>query len=108
MIVNDDEIKEINKTHRSKDITTDVLSFPFNGDFEQFPLGSIIISVDTAKKQSNEAGHSLETELKILFLHGMLHILGFDHVTDSGEMANEEERLRKKFNLPVGLIKRNS
>lgn len=106
IFVDDAQIKEINKTHRNKDESTDVLSFPL--DFPQASLlGSVIISLDTAKAASIELGHSLEEEIKILFIHGILHLLGFDHEKDDGIMRKKEEELIEKFDLPKNLITRN-
>lgn len=108
VIVNDEEIIDLNKEHRGKESATDVLSFPIEMDFPHAPLGSIIISIDTAKKQATSENLTLDEELKILFLHGLLHLLGFDHETDNGEMAEKEEFLRTELNLKTTLIKRNS
>ncbi|MCV6608683.1 MAG: rRNA maturation RNase YbeY [Campylobacterales bacterium] len=107
VLVDDNEIQDLNKEHRGKDKPTDVLSFPFESEFKHLPLGSIIISVDTAKRQANEEGNSLEMELQILFLHGLLHLQGYDHETDNGEMNEKEEELRKNLNLSSGLINRS-
>lgn len=107
VLVDDNEIQDLNKEHRGKDKPTDVLSFPFESEFDHLPLGSIIISVDTAKRQANEEGNSLEMELQILFLHGLLHLQGYDHETDNGEMNEKEEELRKNLNLSSGLINRS-
>lgn len=106
IFVDDVQIKEINKTHRNKDESTDVLSFPL--DFpEAVLLGSVIISLDTAKAASIELCHSLEEEVKILFIHGILHLLGFDHEIDNGVMRKKEEELIEKLGLPKSLINRN-
>lgn len=106
IFVDDAQIKEINKAHRNKDESTDVLSFPL--DFpEAVLLGSVIISLDTAKAASIELGHSLEEEIKILFVHGILHLLGFDHEKDDGVMRKKEEELIEKFGLPKNLITRS-
>lgn len=102
LIVNDEAIKELNKTHRKKNKATDVLSFPLDYEFANF-LGSIVISVDTAQKQANEQNHSLDTEMAILFIHGCLHLQGFDHEKDSGEMREYEAKVCEKFGLPAPL-----
>lgn len=94
-IVNNEEIKEINKLHRNIDKETDVLSFPLLDDFDNIefnqnhpiPLGDIIISIDKAIEQSKEYGHTLERELCFLTVHSMLHLLGYDH------MVKEEEEV---------------
>ncbi len=108
IIVDDKEMQNINKEQRGKDKPTDVLSFPIESDFDHLPLGTVIISADTAKRQSQELGHTLEEELKILFIHGILHLQGYDHEVDEGEMEETEENYRKMFQLPNGLIKRNN
>ncbi|MEO1923813.1 MAG: rRNA maturation RNase YbeY, partial [Nautiliaceae bacterium] len=82
---------------------TDVLSFPLE-NIPGMPLGSIVISIDTAKKGAKEFGHSIENEIKLLFIHGLLHLLGYDHEIDNGEMRAKEEEIIKKFNLPQSLI----
>ena len=106
ILTTDEEIKELNKIHRNKDKATDVLSFPLE-DMPQMPLGSIVISLDTAKRVANELGHSIEEEIKLLFIHGLLHLLGYDHETDNGEMREKEKEIIEKFNLPKSLIIRN-
>ncbi len=106
ILTNDKEIKEMNKQFRNKDKATDVLSFPLE-EMPGMPLGSIVISIDTAKKGGKEYGHSVEDEIKLLFLHGLLHLLGYDHETDKGEMRKKEEEIIKKLNLPLSLIVRS-
>jgi probable rRNA maturation factor len=103
ILTDNDTIKEINKEHRGKDKATDVLSFPME-DMPMAPLGSIIISLDIAQEKSNELGHNLDDEIALLFIHGLLHLLGYDHEVDNGEMRIEEERLIKEYNLPDSLI----
>lgn len=68
--------------------------------------GDLAISVDAAARQANRFGHTLQTELKILLLHGLLHLSGYDHESDQGEMDAAEERLRRRFRLPAALIAR--
>ena len=106
ILTTDEEIQELNKIHRQKDKPTDVLSFPLE-NLPGMPLGSIIISVDTAKKEAMELGHSVEDEIKLLFIHGLLHLLGYDHEIDNGEMREKEKEIIEKFNLPKSLIIRN-
>ncbi|WP_457561392.1 rRNA maturation RNase YbeY [Caminibacter sp.] len=106
ILTTDEEIRELNKIYRNKDKATDVLSFPLE-DMPGMPLGSIVISVDTAKKGAEKFGHSLEDEIKLLFIHGLLHLLGYDHETDNGEMRAKEEEIIKHFNLPESLIIRS-
>ena len=100
-------IQEINLSYRSKDMPTDVLSFPLEGDFEGVPLGSIIICIDFVYEKSELLGHTANEECILLFIHGLLHLLGFDHECDNGEMREKEELLIKKFNLPDSLIVRS-
>jgi len=105
IITNDENIKQLNKEHRGVDKATDVLSFPLE-DIDFMPLGSIVISIDMAKKVANSLGHSVDDEITLLFIHGLLHILGFDHEVDNGEMREKEEEIIKYFNLPKSLIVR--
>ena len=106
ILTTDEEIQELNKTYRKLDKPTDVLSFPLE-DMPGMPLGSIVISLDTAKRNVNELNHSIEEEIKLLFIHGLLHLLGYDHETDNGEMREKEKEIIEKFNLPKSLIIRN-
>ena len=108
IITNNEEIQELNKEHRNIDKATDVLSFPMEFDFPNMPLGSIVISIDFVEEKAKEFNHSLENELTLLFIHGLLHLLGYDHEVDNGEHRNKEEELIKKYNLPDSLIIRNS
>ncbi len=104
-LVGDGQIRAWNRTYRGRDYATDVLSFPSGGDCKGY-LGDIAISLDTARRQAQEQGHSLETELRVLALHGLLHLAGGDHESDGGEMAAKEERFRRRLELPAGLIAR--
>ena len=103
-------IQHYNKKYRGNDKATDVLSFPIQNDIiigsEEMPLGSIVISVDFVKLKAKEFGHSNNDELSLLFIHGMLHLLGFDHETDNGEMRKKEEETIHTFHLPQSLIVR--
>lgn len=108
LVVKNDEIQVLNKEHRNIDKATDVLSFPMDFDFDNMPLGSIVISTDFVEEKSKEYGHSFNEEFSLLFIHGILHLLGFDHEVDNGEHRSKEEELIKKFNLPDSLIVRNS
>ena len=107
-VVSDRRMRALNRQFRGKDTTTDVLSFPATHmpGFSTF-LGDIVIAISVATRQAREAGHSVSTELKILALHGLLHLLGYDHDTDDGKMARAEARLRKKAGLREGLIERH-
>jgi probable rRNA maturation factor len=102
-IVPDARVRALNRAFRKKDTPTDVLSFPAG---EPGYLGDVVIAAGVARRQARDAGHSLRTELRVLALHGLLHLLGYDHETDSGRMARVERRLRTKGGLPEGLIER--
>jgi probable rRNA maturation factor len=94
-ISNDRRLRALNRTYRGKDKATDVLSFPY--DDEEGTLGDVIISVDRAAMQADERGHSLQRELELLTLHGTLHVCGYDHETDDGEMDRLERRLGRRL-----------
>jgi probable rRNA maturation factor len=104
LITNDAELRRMNRQYRRKDRATDVLSFP-SVERNGF-AGDLAISIDRARAQAAEHGHSLENELRILMLHGALHLAGMDHEKDAGEMAQAEARWRQKLGLPTGLIDR--
>ena len=107
VFVNDDEMREINRSQRGIDKATDVLSFPY----EQVSgglMGSVVISTNTASRVASELGHSIECEIALLFLHGVLHILGYDHEIDGGQMRQKEKEVIEHFSLPDSLIIRNS
>lgn len=108
VLVHNEEIQKLNNEHRNKDKATDVLSFPLEFDFDGMPLGSIVISVDFVEIKAKELSHTQNDELALLFIHGLLHLLGFDHEVDEGEQRLKEEELIKKFNLPNSLIVRNT
>jgi probable rRNA maturation factor len=108
-LVSDARIKALNRQFRGKDQVTDVLSFPAVADSAPTAagfLGDIVIAAGVAKKQAKASGHSLNIEIRILALHGLLHLLGYDHEADGGKMARVEARLRKKAGLPEALIER--
>jgi len=110
LIAGDGELRRLNRDFRGKDYSTDVLSFPGQGgtgafDFQSF-LGDIAISRHRASAQAREFGHPPETEIRILMLHGVLHLLGMDHESDGGRMARAEKRWRARLHLPNGLIER--
>jgi probable rRNA maturation factor len=106
-VVSDRRMRALNRQFRGKDSATDVLSFPATHvpGVSSF-LGDIVIAAGVATRQAREAGHSVGTELKVLALHGLLHLMGYDHDTDDGKMARAEARLRKKAGLREGLIER--
>ena len=96
--VSDKTIRQFNQQFRGIDKATDVLSFPA-GDTDESNLGDIAISVDTAAAQAKENGLKFEEEVAQLILHGLLHLCGYDHETDDGEMNKLELRLRKKLGI---------
>jgi probable rRNA maturation factor len=100
LITDDEELRRLNRQFRGADYPTDVLSFPSEAG------GEIAISLDRAAVQAAEQGHSIDEEVRILMLHGALHLTGLDHETDAGEMARAEARWRKRLGLSCGLIER--
>jgi probable rRNA maturation factor len=119
-LVPDATMRGLNRRFRGKNYATDVLSFPSGGaglqtgsqpaglKIGRSDLGEIAIATGVAARQAREAGHPVATELRILALHGLLHLLGYDHEADEGEMETLEERLRRRAGLPAGLIARAS
>ncbi len=103
LIVNDDEMRQINSEHRGVDKSTDVLSFPFE-EHPMSPLGSLVISADHVKTAAEHFKHSQDDEFCLLFIHGLLHLLGYDHEVDEGQMRQKEKELIEKFELPNSLI----
>ena len=119
LLTGDREIRRLNREFRHKDKATDVLSFPglphkptkgLNGapSGHERAAGDLAISVETAARQAEEQEHRLAAELQILALHGLLHLAGFDHETDAGQMARKEAALRRRFGLAAGLIERST
>jgi probable rRNA maturation factor len=106
LLTSDAELKRLNKTFRGKNKATDILSFPTPPEIAEEHAGDLAISLETAARQAAEHGHTLPDELKILLLHGLLHLDGEDHETDSGEMAARELCLRKELKLKSALIER--
>ena len=102
-LVDDAVVRDLNREYRDTDAATDVLSFP--GDEPGF-LGDIVIAAGVARRQAMEAGHAFGTEARVLALHGLLHLLGYDHERDRGTMARLESRLRRRAGLREGLIER--
>jgi len=105
IVTTDEAIQELNKEHRDIDRATDVLSFPYE-DMPMVPLGTIVISIDHVRQKADELGHTEDEEFVLLFIHGMLHLLGYDHEIDSGEMREKEKELIEKYALPKSLIVR--
>lgn len=105
ILTHNDEMQEINLTTRGIDKPTDVLSFPYE-TMPNTPLGSIVISYDFVKEKAKLYQHTQEEELTLLFIHGLLHLLGYDHEVDMGEHRAKEEELILAFSLPQSLIVR--
>ena len=108
LLTTDRQIRRLNRQYRGKDKATDVLSFPADPLIrkQENIAGDLAISVLTAHRQSIEQGHALAVELKVLILHGLLHLAGYDHESDAGQMARRERQLRARLRLPQGLIER--
>jgi len=124
-IVSDARVRALNRQYRRKDKATDVLSFPASAPSalrrgtpasasrlprgrpdERGYLGDVVIAAGVAARQAHDAGHTLAAELRVLALHGLLHLLGYDHERDDGRMARLERRLRRRGGLEEGLIER--
>jgi probable rRNA maturation factor len=120
-LLGDARVRSLNRAYRRKDRVTDVLSFPADAVFpprierrvaggggRRAVLGDIVIATGLAKRQARDAGHSAQIELRVLALHGLLHLLGYDHhdPDDRGRMARMEARLRRKGGLTAGLMER--
>ena len=103
-IVPDGRVQQLNRRYRRKDTATDVLSFPSD---EPGYLGDVVIAAGVARRQAADGGHALQHELRVLALHGLLHLLGYDHERDDGRMARVEARLRRRGGLREGLIERH-
>lgn len=100
------ELQQLNRRFRGKNRPTDVLSFPAAPGTANF-AGDVAISAEIAGRNAAQLGHTPAIEIKILALHGILHLAGYDHEHDKGEMARKEAQMRKALRLPVGLIERN-
>jgi probable rRNA maturation factor len=108
LLTSDARIRSLNRRFRGKNKATDVLSFPADAAVSHGVAGDLAISLPTARRQAIEQGHSLGAEIKILMLHGLLHLAGYDHETDDGRMARREQLLREELDLPHGLIERSA
>ncbi len=106
LITSSAEMKTMNRRFRRKDEATDVLSFPAAKEDRSF-AGDIAISAEVAARNARSLGHGPAAEVKILVLHGILHLRGYDHERDGGKMARREQKLRRELRLPVGLIERS-
>ena len=121
-LVSDARMRVLNRTYRGQDYATDVLSFvshsapripdpaPRTSHPASRPLGDLVIATGVARRQAREAGHAYQTELRVLALHGLLHLLGYDHEQpgDGGRMTRVETRLRRRGGLKAGLIQRTA
>ena len=105
-LTTDAAIRRLNRQFRGKNKATDVLSFPAEGIGAEEIAGDLAVSVPTALRQAVGQGHPLSTEIKVLILHGLLHLAGYDHEADTGQMARRERLLRARLRLPQGLIER--
>jgi len=108
LLTGDSALRQLNKSFRGKDKSTDVLSFPAPTAFAKKHAGDLAISLETAARQATTYGHSLRDEVRILILHGLLHLSGEDHETDNGKMAVREATLRSELHLPTTLIERTT
>lgn len=112
LLTGDADLRRLNRDFRKKDYPTDVLSFPAGcgahsrASGAPTHIGSLAISLPRARAQARVFGHSTEQEVRILMLHGLLHLLGMDHESDNGRMARAERRWREKLGLPESLIER--
>ena len=107
LVTSSRELRALNARFRDKDEPTDVLSFPPLSRVPEDFAGDIAISADIAARNAKQLGHSAADELKILILHGVLHLAGHDHERDNGSMARKEQRLRRRLKLPTALIERS-
>ena len=105
-LVSDAAMRRLNRTYRHKDYATDVLSFATENPSRRRVQGDVVIALGVTARQARAMGHTEAIELRILALHGLLHLLGYDHETDQGEMRRTEDRLRRRAGLPAGLIAR--
>ena len=108
LLADDATLRRLNRQFRGKNKATDVLSFPAGDAVARGVAGDLAISLETAARQAARFGHSLRDEVRVLLLHGVLHLAGFDHEADAGEMAAREAELRRKLGLETGLIARVS
>ena len=108
LVTSNAELQELNRRFRGKDQPTDVLSFPALPGLKPRYAGDIAISAEIAAQNARSLGHTAAEEIKILILHGILHLRGYDHERDRGKMARREEKLRRDLRLPIGLIERTA
>ncbi len=106
LVTSNAKMKSLNRRFRGKNTATDVLSFPALPDANKELAGDVAISAEIATQNACALGHAPGVEVKILILHGILHLRGYDHERDHGQMARREQKLRRELRLPVGLIER--
>ncbi len=106
IIIESEAMQSLNLTYRKIDAPTDVLSFPLERPISQMPLGAIVVCESLIREKALLLGHSEQAEISLLFIHGLLHLLGHDHESDNGEMRSKEEELIRTFGLPASLIVR--
>jgi probable rRNA maturation factor len=106
LLADDRTLRKLNREWRGKDKATDVLSFPAMEEMAGVYAGDLAVSLETAKRQAKEQRHDLRDEVRVLLLHGLLHLAGMDHEVDGGEMAAREAELRVKLRMKSGLIAR--
>ncbi|QMV17903.1 rRNA maturation RNase YbeY [Granulicella sp. 5B5] len=106
LLADDRTLRRLNREWRGKDKATDVLSFPAAEEMAGIHAGDLAVSLETAARQAVEQGHALRDEVRVLLLHGLLHLAGMDHESDDGEMASREAELRGELRLKTGLIAR--
>jgi probable rRNA maturation factor len=107
LLTGDEQLRAMNLQFRGVDKPTDVLSFALPEAANHGQGGDLAISLETAAIQAADHGHSLQMEVKVLILHGLLHLAGYDHESDRGQMRRRESLLRKQFDLPAGLVERS-
>ena len=108
LLTGSSEMRVLNRRFGGKDKPTDVLSFPALAEIEGGTFaGEVAVCADIAARNARSLGHSAVNEVKILTLHGVLHLAGYDHESDNGRMARKESQLRRELGLPTGLIERN-
>ena len=108
LVTSNRELQTLNRRFRQQNQPTDVLSFPAASPRAENLAGDIAVSAEMAAENANRLGHSALEEVKVLILHGILHLAGYDHASDHGEMARKEAHLRRIFRLPAGLIARQN
>ncbi len=106
ILTSNNKMQKLNREYRNIDKPTDVLSFPLE-KLSNTPIGIIVINIDKVIEKSKELNHSIDDEFALLFLHGLLHIVGYDHQSDSGQMREKEREIILKYSLPKSLIIRS-